>query len=62
MSDPISRDEFNKLYDKVDDLDDKLGKIEKALTRYTGFVGGVLFVASVISWAFVLAWNWFIKT
>lgn len=59
--DPISRSEFNKLYDKVESLDEKLGKIEHALTKYTGFVGGMLFVASVVSWAVVLVWQWFIQ-
>lgn len=59
--DPINRDEFNKLYDKVQDLDEKLGRIEKAMTKYSGFIGGALFITSIISWAFVLMWDWFIK-
>lgn len=60
-SDQINRDEFERLYHKVETLDDKLDKIEKSLSKYAGFGGGVLFAMSCLTWALTLVWQWFTK-
>lgn len=46
------------LEDKFMEMDDRLEKIESYLQRQKGFIGGILFIGSCVTWAISYLKDW----
>lgn len=53
------KDSLDIILDRLNELDTRLAKIEKYLERQKGFLGGLLFIGSCITWAATYIKDWF---
>lgn len=49
---------FQELESRFEELDDRLAKIENYLQRQKGFIGGILFIGSCITWLVSYLKDW----
>ena len=53
--------DLNKVMHKLDELDQRLAKMEKYLERQKGFIGGILLVGTSLAWLASYVKDWFLK-
>ena len=58
MPEPDNNNRFQRIEDKLDDLDAKLNDLDKDLTKYRGMFGGVLLVITALVTFAKLFWSY----
>lgn len=48
-----------QILEKLDRLDGRVAKIEHYLDKQKGFIGGILFIGSILAWVITTARDWF---
>jgi hypothetical protein len=51
--------DLERVLGKLDEIDERMTKIEKYLEKQKGFIGGVLLVASCVAWVASNIKEWF---
>jgi len=54
----MEKEPLDQILDRLDELDERLAKIEKYLERQKGFLGGILFIGSCIAWSASYIKDW----
>ena len=55
----MNDDDIHQIMLKLNDMDQRMAKMEKYLERQKGFIGGILLVASIVAWAVSQVTDWF---
>lgn len=50
--------DLEKVLEKLDELDERMAKIEKYLEKQKGFFGGIMLVVSCAGWALTQIKEW----
>lgn len=53
--------DLNMVMEKLDDIDQRLGKLEKYMEKQKGFFGGIMLVVACIAWAADQVKEWWMK-